>query len=420
MPAPGERLTLAIERPAVGGRMIARLDGAIVLVAGAIPGERVEAIVERAQRGTVFARTVRVLEASADRVDVDPRRQCAGHVLAHVRAERQAGLKAEMIADAFRRIGRVDVGVVPVATGPAGGYRTRARVHVRRGRWGFFEDGTHELCAIADAGQVRDDSVALLDALCAEIAPAAGADGAEVEWAESLDGAQRVAHVHLLGRRRVAPLPARPGLDGLWWSSEASPIGQAAFGTPFVVDEVRGANGRILPVRHHVRAFFQGNRYLLQALVDDVAGRVTAGDVADLYSGVGLFGLRLAADGHLVHAVEGDRWAAADLAVNAAGPAASGRLTAHQATVERAVGAGRLPAVETVVVDPPRTGLAPEVTAALTAEPIRAMVYVSCDPATLARDVRRCLEAGFTLGAVRGVDLFPGTGHVETVVTLTR
>ncbi|MCC6989987.1 MAG: TRAM domain-containing protein, partial [Acidobacteria bacterium] len=163
----GELLTLAIERPAVGGRMIARHDGAIVLVAGAIPGERVTARVERVQRRTVFARTVEVLEASPDRVAADAGLACGGHVFAHIAAPRQAALKAEMITDAFRRQGRLEIDAVPVSTGPADGYRTRARVHLRRGRWGFFEEGSHALCDISASRQLRAESAAVLDTLCA-------------------------------------------------------------------------------------------------------------------------------------------------------------------------------------------------------------------------------------------------------------
>lgn len=417
MPSPGDVLTLTIERPAVGGRMIARHDGAVVLVAGAIPGERVDAVVERVQRGTIFARTVRVVEASPDRVDVDPRRRCAGHVLAHVSAGRQARLKSEMVADAFRRLGRLDVGVVPVESGPAEGYRTRARVHVRRGRWGFFEEGTHELCAIAEAGQLSEASAAHLDRLAADVAPVVGTDGAEIEWAESVDGAQRVAHVHALGRPRGGVPSPRDGVHGVWWSEARSPNGQTAWGDPFVVDRLAAADGATRPVRHHVRSFFQGNRFLLQRLVDEVARRVTGTSVADLYAGVGLFGVRLAADGRRVVAVEGDRWAAADLEANRAGVVG---LTALHAPVEQALGRGLVPAVQTVVVDPPRAGLAPEVADGLAARDVAEIVYVSCDPATLARDARRFVEAGFRLGDARAFDLFPRTGHVETVVTLTR
>ena len=146
----GETLTLDIERPAVGGRMIARHDGRVVLVAGAIPGERVDARIDRVQRQLAWADTTRVVTPSPDRVDVPPGLTCGGQVLAHVSEARQRALKAEMIADALTRIGKLTLdGPIAMYGGPADGYRTRARVHVRSGRAGFFDEGTHHVCALA-------------------------------------------------------------------------------------------------------------------------------------------------------------------------------------------------------------------------------------------------------------------------------
>ena len=413
----GELLTLAIERPAVGGRMIARHGGAVVLVAGAIPGERVTARVERVQRRTVFARTVEVLEASPDRVAADAGLACGGHVFAHIEAPRQAALKAEMIADAFRRQGRLEIEAVPVSTGPADGYRTRARVHVRRGRWGFFEAGSHALCDITASRQLRPESAAVLDRLCGAVAADPNA-AAEVEWAESVDGTRRVAHVALTAAGAALTLAPADGLDGASWSDVRGRMRQS-WGEPFVVDTlgVAGGAAATVDVRHHVRAFFQGNRYLLQALVDDVVGRVTAPVVADLYAGVGLFSLVLAAQGRAVEAVEGDDWAAGDLQANG-GP--TSRVHVHHRAVESYVQRTRLDAFGAVVVDPPRTGLAPEVTTALVGARVPRVVYVSCDPATLARDVRLFVDGGYAVRDMRAFDLFPRTAHVETVLTLTR
>jgi 23S rRNA (uracil1939-C5)-methyltransferase len=103
----GERYKLTIERPAAGGRMIARHEGAIVFVSGAIPGEVVEAEVEKVQRGTAWASTKQVLEASPDRVTGAPDGACGGSVLAHIAYERQRQIKSEIITDAFRRVGRI-------------------------------------------------------------------------------------------------------------------------------------------------------------------------------------------------------------------------------------------------------------------------------------------------------------------------
>jgi len=415
MPAVGDLLTLDVERPAVGGRMIARHGGVIVLVGGTIPGERVRARVDRVQRRTIFATTVEVLEASPDRVAADAGLSCGGHVFAHIAEVRQAALKGEMIGDAFRRLARLDIGNVPVASGPADGYRTRARVHVRRGHWGFFEEGSHVLCDVAGSRQLSAASADALGRLCAGVA--AGADNvAEVEWAETTTGSHTAAHVAYLaaaGRRALTPCA---GIDGASWSDEAG-VTTLAWGEPFVVDELAPVGDAAVAVRHHVRAFFQGNRHLLQPLVDDVVARVETVEVADLYAGVGLFSVVLSASGRVVDAVEGDAVAAADLQVNAG---AAGRIRVHHRPVETFVRRSGLSGIGTVVVDPPRVGLAPEVSAALGAAAVSRVVYVSCDPATLARDVRLLVDGGFDLAEVRAFDLFPRTAHVETVVTLRR
>lgn len=410
-----EILTLDVERPAVGGRMIARHDGAIVLVAGAIPGERVRARVERVQRKTIFAAVVEVVTASPDRVTPPPGLVCGGHVLAHVADARQHTLKAEMIADAFRRQARLDVGTVPVSAGPADGYRTRARIHVRDGRWGFFEAGSHTPCDLTGSRQLSAESAAIAAGLCARIAAGAPGLRADVEWAEDVAGTTRVAHVDVTSGALVSSLAAGHGLDALSVSNTATGVVTPVHGEPVVVDPIRTAPGVTVMVRHHVRAFFQGNRFLLQALVDDVVRRVSGASVVDLYAGVGLFSVALAAPGRVVVAIEGDAQAASDLASNAAG--APG-VTGHHAPVEIYLRRTRLRATDAVVVDPPRTGLTPAVAQALAGAAVRELVYVSCDPATLARDVRVLLDAGYGVDDVRAFDLFPRTAHVETVVTL--
>lgn len=416
MARPGEIVELEIERPAAGGRMIARHDGAAVFVAGAIPGERVRARIEKAQRGTLFARTVDVITPSPDRVEPAPGLACGGHVLAHIAPARQATLKGEIVADAFRRQARTTLGAVHVASGPADGYRIRARAHVRDGRWGFFEEGSHTPCGVAGSRQLRADSAEACERVCAAVAAAAPAAQAEVEWVESIDGAQAVAHAHLASGAWARALAPIPGLRGLSVSDTRHARDQQVAGEPFVVDSITGVAGP-MPVRHHVRAFFQGNRFLLQALVDAVVAQVQADRLADLYAGVGLFSLALAHPDRTIDAVEGDGWAAEDLTVNAA---RLGAVRAVHQSVERYVREHDLSRYGAVVVDPPRAGLAPDVVRALTAARVPSIVYVSCDPVTLARDVRLFADAGYDLGLVRAFDLFPRTAHVETLATLSR
>jgi 23S rRNA (uracil1939-C5)-methyltransferase len=420
MTAPGTILTLHIERPAVGGRMIARHEGAVVLVAGAIPGERVTARVERVQRRTVWARVVEVLDRSPDRVDPDAGVACGGNVLAHLSAARQTIIKAEMLADAFRRIGRVDLPGVPVVPSPPEGYRTRARVHVRAGRWGFFEEGSHRLCDVRGSRQMSTPSAEIVDRLCAAVVRTNAGVSAEIEWAETADGAGRAAHITLekADGKAMAALGLVAGLDSASWSAVDREKEHLLWGDVHLVDRIDVAGQTGVPVLHHARSFFQGNRHLLQPLVSDVLERVTGTRVLDLYAGVGLFSVAAVTAGKTVMAVEGHATAADDLRRNAA--ARPEALRYRHNAVEEELTLATAARADTVIVDPPRTGLSAEVSRALAAGDVPRIVYVSCDPATLARDVRVLVDGGYKMSDVRAYDLFPRTAHVETVLTLDR
>lgn len=140
-------ISLRIEKPVAGGRMLARHDGAIVLVSGALPGELVEVEIVRSQRGTLWGDTRRVIEASPHRVAVEGDDACGGSVYAHAAYEHQRVLKSQVLSDAFARVGRMPLEqAITVRPSPVDGYRMRARLHARDGRLGFFREGTHELC----------------------------------------------------------------------------------------------------------------------------------------------------------------------------------------------------------------------------------------------------------------------------------
>jgi 23S rRNA (uracil1939-C5)-methyltransferase len=150
-----------------------------------------------------------------------------------------------------------------------------------------------------------------------------------------------------------------------------------------------------------------------------VTRAVAPGPIVDLYAGVGLFSTVLAATGHApVTAVEGDPVSSADLAVNAR-PFA-GVLTVEAISVEAFLRTARIPPGATLLVDPPRTGVSREALDALLALRAPRVVYVSCDVATLARDLRRALDEGYALRTLEAFDLFPNTAHVESVAVLER
>ena len=414
-------LDLSIEKPAAGGRMIARHEGQIALVAGAIPGERVRVRVERTSKGVIYATAVDVLEASSDRRPVEHDWLCGGNVYAHVAYARQLQIKAAIVADAFARIANVPLAAAPPITGSEErGYRMRARLHVRAGRLGFFREGTHELCDPAATGQLLPQTIDLLGRLEAALAREDVRGVSSIELSENMPGDQRALHMEVERPLDLTALAPLAGLTGLSYSGPCGGSGATVFGSPVVSDRVLIVSDdgeHAMTLQRSVRAFFQANRYLLPTLVARVVSLVGAGPVIDLYAGVGLFGVALAACGRRdIIAVEGDRPGAQDLKANAA-PYGAALATAHQ-SVETFL-SRRLSAPDTtLIVDPPRTGMSRDAMAGIVASGARAIVYVSCDVATLARDVRRLLDAGYTLEHIEAFDLFPNTAHVETFVTL--
>src|SRR4051812_5906461 len=173
--------------------MIARHEGQILLVGGAIPGERVNARIERVEKRLAFAATTSVLEPSPDRREAhDP--LCGGCVYAHIAYPRQVRLKADIIADAFIRIGRIPLpDAVQVMTSPENGYRLRARLHVRENGAGFYREGTHTLC---DARMTHQLSSGALDAVDAALAALGDTRSAvtSLELSENIAGNERALH----------------------------------------------------------------------------------------------------------------------------------------------------------------------------------------------------------------------------------
>jgi len=424
---PGTDLLLDVERPAAGGRMIARHDGRVVLVAGAIPGERVRARVERAERGVAFATVIDVVDASPDRRPVTGDPACGGCVFSHVVYPRQTDLKREIVVDAFRRIGKMTLDApVTVEASPERGYRMRARLHVRGGRIGFFREGTHELCDPAQTGQLLPETTSVLAMVGRELDAVGPAAVRSLELSENLTGAERALYLEL---GPAGPPPAvysglvrLAGVTGV--TCQALPADAVSLGgRPWVADPVEALAGREpgslggVALKRRANAFFQANRHLLPALVSRVAGRIGDGPIVDLYAGVGLFALTLAALGRPdVTAVEGDRVSAADLEENAR-PFA-GRLRVERMAVEAFLASRSGGSVGTLLVDPPRTGMSRAAMDGVIACRARRVVYVSCDVATLARDVRRLVDAGYILTHVEAFDLFPNTAHVESLAAL--
>lgn len=397
--------------------MIARVDGQIVLVAGAIPGERVKARIDRVSKSVAYAHATAVEEPSPDRRGQPTDTECGGALYAHIAYARQLVLKREVIVDAFSRIGRLTLPAPPAVTGSReDGYRMRARLHVRGRRIGFFREGSHELCDARQTAQLLPSSCDVLDRLEA-VLRSLGIDAIrELELSENVDASERAVALDsdaAIDPHTVERLAAVDGLTGL--VARGSVRGRAE-----VTDRIELGGAR-LEIQRHVLAFFQGNRYLLADLAAYVVAQLGDGPAIDLYAGVGLFAIAAAATrGLRVTAVEGDRYAAADLHANAT--RAGGVAPVHQSVEEfvRDASSRRGAVARAIIVDPPRTGMTREALDGAARLGAARVVYVSCDVATLARDARRLVDAGYTIASAVAFDLFPNTPHVETVVCFDR
>jgi len=390
---PNTDVVVTPEKPAAGGRMLARYEGQVVFVLGGIPGERVRVHVERVTRQLGFAHVIEVIEASPDRRPGNVDLACGGSLYAHIAYPRQLTLKSALLADAFARIAKITLAdATAVMASREDGYRLRARLHIRNGRAGFFREGTHDLCDAALTRQLLPATLEAVTRLESEVSEFAQALSCEV--LENIPADQRAIQIDF------RELPS------------------AIHGDAKVTDRF-AVSGSSISLVHDVRSFFQGNRWILPAFAERVVSHIPAGSVTDLYAGVGLFAVSLAALGRTdIVAVEGDRFSAADLESNAR-PYGTAMAAIH-APVEEYLERQPVRAPETMVLDPPRTGVSTEAMSGILALKPGRLVYVSCDVATLARDARRFVEAGYRMEHVEAFDLFPNTAHVETLAVFVK
>ena len=417
MLSPGQLISLSIEKPAAGGPMIARVDGQVVLVSGAIPGERVSARIDRLGKGVAYAQAVAVEQPSSDRREPfsDPR--CGGCSYSHIAYPRQLEIKAQVITDAFVRIGRLTLpNDLHVAASQEEGYRMRGRFHVQDGRPGFFREGTHDVCDARISRQMLPSTVEVVETIAEHLRASGLTTVSDLEVSENVDASARAIHLTTMAPvpdLRLEPLRGIAGMSGLSLGREFGQCPEILQGSPYVTDTLT-AEGKTVTLRRHVLAFFQANRFLLGSLVEHVCGRIAPNEtLVDLYAGVGVFAVSAAvARGSRVIAVEGDRVAAEDLDANAA-QARDVIEAVHQSVEVFTEQTSVRP--DTLIVDPPRTGMSKGALSGAINLRARHILYVSCDVATLARDARRLVDAGYGLARIAAFDLFPNTPHVETV-----
>jgi 23S rRNA (uracil1939-C5)-methyltransferase len=239
-----------------------------------------------------------------------------------------------------------------------------------------------------------------------------------IELAENREATERALHLELGRATDVSRLGsvAVPGMTSLTVSHVQSPRVRILSGDGRVTDRFT-SGGRSWSLSRTTQAFFQANRYLLEPFVEHVLAALAPGSVTDLYAGAGLFAVAAAAHGHApVMAIEGDTLSAADLRRNTA--EWRGLVQARHESVEEHLHNRRTIRPQTLVLDPPRTGLSRRAVEGVVALHVPRVVYVSCDVPTLARDTRTLVDSGYHLRQLTAFDLFPNTAHVETVAVM--
>jgi len=408
--------TVAIERLAAGGDGVGHLaDGITVFVPRTAPGDivRLTGIVRR--RRHAFARVGELVTPGEGRVA--PRcahfreDACGGCQWQHLSEDAQRAAKRRLVGDALRRIGKLAVDDPPLVESPAAfGYRGTVTLTVAgRGASrvaGFHREGGAEVFPLERCEIAAEPLNALWAALRPALRTLPEGDDVRLALRVTPEGA-----LHVMVR----------GGEGAWTGAAALEAAARAAGLAPTVwwQPAKGAVRRMAGPEAEAAAvaFEQVNAAVAEALRSDVLAVLpAAGRVLDLYAGAGAVGLALAARGCDVVTVEVD--ARAVRATKERARKGALRLRAVAAKVEDVL-AGLLPS-DAVVVNPPRTGLDAAAGAALAAAPPGRLVYVSCDPATLARDLARLGATAGCLTTLRSYDMFPQTSHVETLAVLDR
>jgi 23S rRNA (uracil1939-C5)-methyltransferase len=384
-----EDLEVEVERILPGGMGLAHAGGKTVFVSLAAPGDHVRVRIDRQQGELLFASIVEILTPSPVRIEPPCPYfgRCGGCDFQQLTYEAQLAAKAGIIRDCLHRIARLeDIPEIVVMPSPNNWrYRMRAtwQIDQELRTIGYYERGSRRVCDVADCAVLKPELQETLERVRA------------MEWHQF--------------PRDLKHLDAVTGENGV---SLSPPF--ADFRTNELSLTVRSE-----VYQYNADAFFQINPSLLGQLVEYAIGYASGKTVLDLYCGVGLFTLPLARQFQKVIGVEANATAArfARRNLQLAGLTNANVITA---TVTDWFRSGPVGPVDFILLDPPRAGAESAVIEGILALQPGAISYVSCDPATLARDLRKLIGGGYVIKSIAGFDLFPQTHHVETVVRLAR
>ncbi|MDT7543036.1 MAG: rRNA (uracil1939-C5)-methyltransferase [Acidobacteriota bacterium] len=407
----GDVLEVEIERIVPGGAGMAHARGLTVFVPLAAPGDHLRVAVERVKGRVAFASLKEIVVAGSERIEPPCPYfgRCGGCDFQQLNYEAQLNAKVEMIRDCLRRIARIDPPAqISITPSPAEWrYRSRARwQHDARARhFGYYELASHRVVDVAECPVVVPELQGALKRVRAAINERATIN----EYAGVNEEALHVGgELRLAGAREFEAVAGDDGVSLL----------------PPLEEDDAGERVRVIAGERYsfdASCFFQINHALLDALVSAAIGDERGETAVDLYCGVGLFTLPLARRFARVTGVEANAAAAAYARRNLSDAALSNaEIKIAQVGDWLARRAARLAPVDLLLLDPPRSGAERGAIDGMMALRPRRIVYVSCDPATLARDLRELSAAGCTIDSLAAFDMFPQTHHIETVARLTR
>ncbi len=422
-----------------GGEGLARVENKdaralTVFVPFVLPGEEVEAQVAEQKKGFAHARLESVITPSAERVAAPCPyfQRCGGCHYQHMEYAQQVKAKQEILRETLRRTGKLEwTGPIAAITGEPLHYRNRTRMRVHHSgtfEMGYYQYRSHKLVAVREC----PISSLLINRVLAALWRQ-GEGGAfppvvkEVEFfADATDShalLELVVHaapsqddraqLKRFAAGLVAEVPEVTGMAAFLLQGDSANYGEPLWtnGQATLDYKTKGDTYRV-----SAGSFFQTNRFLSDALIELVAGGKKGRFALDLYAGTGLFTLPLSRTFEQVVAIEASPASFADLRANVPVHVKAVRSTTEDYLHQ----VGDKFFADLIVVDPPRAGLGDKVIPILGRVKASQLCYVSCDPATLARDLKALMESGYGIDTIHLVDLFPQTFHLETVVHLSR
>jgi 23S rRNA (uracil1939-C5)-methyltransferase len=447
-PRNGAELELTIDSFAQGGNGVARLEGYVLFVQGGVPGDRVRATVTKSKRHYGEARVTEVITPSPDRIE--PRAAHPGASWQVLPYERQLKEKQHQVVEALERIGGFESPPVAEIIPAVEQWRYRNKLEYsfgtdektgelvlgfhRPGRWNDIDDVSDDILASEAINGVRER----VKAWCREQGLSAYDRRSQGGFLRNLvvregrrSGQLQARIVTSKGDFESAQFAAAADAHGVMWTQVESVAETTREGKTEVIagkgkidEELHTRDGDVLKFRISSEAFFQTNTEMAEVLygvASDLAGLSGREKVFDLFCGIGTIGLTLSlaagevwgvelVEGAVANAISNARLNGVDNARFFAGDV----RTAMRPLVEEA---GK---PDVVVVDPPRAGLSQKIVRRILEVEPQKIVYVSCNPTTLAPNARQIADAGYVLKAVQPVDMFPQTPHIEAVALLER